>query len=331
MASSVALDSTLNPQRRERQAVLMLLAACVLWGMSFNWSKDAQDILGRRLAEASGDDRAHGVGPAAFLAVRFLVAGILWAVLFPRSLRGWSAGTVRAGALGGSLLAIGMLLQHYGLAQTSESLSAFLTSLVVLFTPLMATGVLKHRISARLWVCVVCATVGVALMTLYRDEGRFDEGALLGLLCAVVFSVHILVVDAVGKRETAWRFALGQFAVSSAIFTTFAGLLPAGTHWLDPAVTLQALASPRFWWLMGLTVVLSTIVCFGLMFSFQPRTSPTRAALIYLTEPIFATVYAWLAVGRTITATAMAGAALILLANGLAEWLGQKEKAPRGG
>ncbi len=315
-------------RHRERQAVLLLLLACVLWGMSFNWSKEAQALLGQRLVSASQDSRAESLGPAAFLAVRFLSAALIWALLFPRSLRGWTAATVRGSTLGGMLLASGMLLQHYGLAKTSESLSAFLTSLVVLFTPLMASSVLKHRVSAKLWACVACAAIGVAFMTLYREEGRFDRGAMLGLLCAVVFSVHILVVDSVGKRESPWQFALGQFVTACAVFTVFGLMLPGGAHLLNPSLTCKAMYSVEFLKLLGLTVILATVICFGIMFTFQPRTSPTRAALIYLTEPIFATVYAWRVADRGITSTALAGAALIILANGLAEWFGKKENSP---
>jgi drug/metabolite transporter (DMT)-like permease len=55
------------------------------------------------------------------------------------------------------------------------------------------------------------------------------------------------------------------------------------------------------------------------MFRYQPRTSPTRAALIYLTEPLFATVYAWLMTGRAIESMAFLGGGLIIAGNLLAE------------
>lgn len=313
--------------RREHRAILMLLIACVLWGVSFNWNKSAQALLGAQLVRVTGDEHLRAVAPAAFLAVRFLATVVLWIIAFPRSLRGWTVRSALAGFLGGSFLAGGMLFQHYGLVSASESLMAFLTSLTVLFTPILASAVLRHKVSGMLWLSVACATLGVALMSLYRKEGRFDLGALLGLVCALIFSVHILVVDYFGKSENVWRFSLGQFTTAAFIITVFALLRPGGFQLLSPHIMLGAFASPALLFLLSLTIVFSTIITFGIMFVYQPHTSPTRAALVYLSEPIFATVYAWLAAGSAISPAAMGGAGLIILGNLLAEFFTRRSAA----
>lgn len=305
--------------RREHRAILMLLIACALWGLSFNWNKSAQSLLGERLVEFSGDERLRATGPALFLAVRFIGTVILWCIFFPRSLRGWTIRTSLASALGGALLAGGMLFQHYGLVDASESLMAFMTSLTVLFTPIIASLVLRHRVSGMMWVAVCCATFGVALMSHFRDQGRFDLGAALGLVCALVFSIHILVVDHFGKTEDVWRFSLGQFAVAGLLITLYSLLRPGGSQLLSPDLLTHAFASSKLVFLLMLTIIFSTIITFGIMFAYQPRTTPTRAALTYLSEPIFATLYAWLATGTGITPAAMGGAGLIILGNLVAE------------
>ncbi len=315
---------TTPTSRRERTAVLWLLVACALWGMSFAWNKEAQALLGERLVETTGDARTAMIAPAFFPALRFVTALILCLGFIPASRRGWSRQTVRAGLWGGSLLAAGMLLQHYGLAHTTESLSSFLTSLTVLFTPMFASAVLRHRIGGILWLSVGCATAGVALMTLYREEGRFDVGALLGLACAIVFSAHILVVDHFGKREEPWRFTAAQFATAGVIFVGFSLSRPGGISLLSVSAVQQAMNSGRLMMLFVLATLLATLVTFGIMVRYQPRTTPTRAALLYLTEPLFATAYAWLAAGRTISGMAMCGGAMILLGNALAEILGRR-------
>lgn len=312
---------------REQQAVLWLLMACALWGMSFNWNKEAQHILGQRLVAATGAERMEVLGPAAFLALRFPIAALLWTIVFPRSLRGWTWRTAGAGLAAGVLLATGMLLQHYGLAYTSESLSAFLTSLTVLFTPILCVLILGRHVGWALWASVACATLGVALMTLARDEGRVDIGALLGLLCAVVFSGHILVVDHFGRTEQPWRFTLSQFLSAGTIFIAFTLLMEGGTRLLEPRVLIASISDRRFLVLTALAIVFATLATFGIMFRFQPRTTPTRAALTYMTEPLFATGYAWLIAGRTITVAAMLGGLLIVLGNVLAELLGRRSRA----
>jgi drug/metabolite transporter (DMT)-like permease len=88
------------------------------------------------------------------------------------------------------------------------------------------------------------------------------------------------------------------------------------------------LTGSELWLYVILLVGVSTMIAFGLMFYFQPRLDPTRAALIYLAEPIFAALYAYLAVGRTLSVTALLGAGLILAANVLVEFLERRGKRP---
>lgn len=304
----------------------MLLVACAFWGMSFNWNKEAQEFLGVRWAAATGAAETAHYGPATFLAIRFPIAALAWFLIFRRSRGRWTRGTLKGGIAGGVLLSTGMLLQHYGLALTSESLSAFLTSLTILFTPIAASLLLKHRIPASLWVAVFVATLGVALMTISREEGRFELGALLGLLCAVVFSGHILVVDHFGKREDPWKFTLAQFVVASVVFVTFA-IVYSGRHLSSlPIVVADVAGDLRFVALTAAAVVFATLVTFGLMFRYQPQTTPTRAALAYLTEPLFATLYAWLASGRFIDGGAIVGGLLIIVGNMVAEIFGMRQR-----
>ena len=308
-----------QPYRNERFAILMLVVACSLWGMSFNWNKEAQHFLGQRWVAATGDPATEQLGPATFLAIRFPIAAVLWVLIFPRSRSRWTRGVLHGGIAGGLFLSVGMLFQHYGLSLTSESLSAFLTSLTILFTPMVAAFVLRHSIPPALWLAVGVATLGVALMTIYREEGRFELGALLGLLCAVVFSGHILIVDHFGKREDPWAFTLAQFLAASVVFGLFAVFRARAGVSAGPLVLADALDSARFLTLTSATVIFSTLMTFGLMFRFQPQTTPTRAALVYLTEPLFATAYAWVAADRAIDTGAILGAVLIILGNVVAE------------
>jgi drug/metabolite transporter (DMT)-like permease len=46
---------------------------------------------------------------------------------------------------------------------------------------------------------------------------------------------------------------------------------------------------------------------------------PSRAAIIYLSEPIFAAAFAWVSEGAAMSAMALCGAGLILVANMIAE------------
>jgi len=324
MDSCIPVDTT--ALRRERHAVFCLVLTCAVWGMGFNWNKEGQALLGERLGLVFDDPDMVSLGPGLFLAMRFVIGTLLWMAVFPRSLRGWSKLTVFGGMLAGAFLAAGMLLQHYGLASTSESLSAFLTSLCVLFTPILAVVFFRQRIGMGLWATVACATAGVALMTVFREQAGFDRGAVLGLLCAVVFSGHILAIDAIGKREDPWRFTLAQFAFGALFFSAFCILWPGGTRLMDLHRLGEVVVSRQFLIWLAVVSTIGTVLPFGMMLRYQPRTSPTRAALTYVSEPVFATTYAWLVAGRTIGGIAAVGAALIIAGNVGAELLANRRR-----
>lgn len=74
--------------------------------------------------------------------------------------------------------------------------------------------------------------------------------------------------------------------------------------------------------------VFATIGAFGLLTHFQPFVEPTRAALIYLFEPVVATIWAAVAARHGLERIALLGASLILAANVFVEVLSIRGEAP---
>jgi drug/metabolite transporter (DMT)-like permease len=95
---------------------------------------------------------------------------------------------------------------------------------------------------------------------------------------------------------------------------------------------LRLFASERDIWLnVVLLAAFPTLGAFSLLNLYQPKLDPTRAALIYLVEPVVAAVFAWLAAGRAMDVMTLAGAGLILAANALVEILtARKARELRG-
>jgi drug/metabolite transporter (DMT)-like permease len=111
--------------------------------------------------------------------------------------------------------------------------------------------------------------------------------------------------------------ALGQFAITALMTIVACVFVHAGPEALRDSPRILALRP--VWLNLALLVTCTTIGSFGLLNFFQPKVDPTRAALIYLVEPIFAASYAYVAAGHGLTTVGMAGAALILLANVVVE------------
>jgi len=306
------------------RAAAALLLATVLWGCGFTWAKAAGESVQRVLGLPPG----ALLGPVFILAVRFASAGLLVLLLVPRARRGWTwRGAGRVG-LCGLLLAAGLVLQHLGLDRTSPAVSAFLTSLTILFVPLILTVVLRKPPAPVMWLGVVLATAGVWLMTGATPTG-FRAGEALGLGCAFMFSVYLLAVNAVAKSEDAWRMTAGQFLVTAVVCAAMCLFLTGGREAITPQGASRILSSgPSIWLNTALLAIFPTVGAFGLLNLYQPKLDATRAALIYLVEPIVAAAYAWLAAGGTMSAKELLGAALILGANVLVEVLAARARRP---
>ncbi|MCZ6746631.1 MAG: DMT family transporter [Acidobacteria bacterium] len=249
-----------------------LLAVAFIWGASFPLVKSALD-------DAS---------PLLFLALRFLLATLLALPLFP-ALRGhWARGELAGGMALGVLLGVAFTLQTLGLAQTTPSRSAFLTSLYVVFVPVLSLPVTGHRPRAASWCGAILALGGLALMTRDGALFRWQPGDLLTLGCALAFALHILGVGLLTARHDFRRLFVVQIA-TAAVLLTMATPLEA-VRW-QPSLSLAGAVL--------LAGGLATTLAFYVQNRVQSRTSSSRTAIIFAMEPVFAVlVVALLAGGR---------------------------------
>jgi drug/metabolite transporter (DMT)-like permease len=303
-----------------RYAVLMLVLANVLWGVSFPVIKAITLLHARLLPDAGAWFFAiYTVAP------RFLIAVVLFAVWHGRRLRGVTRLELQQGILIGSFAAGGMLLQTDGLQFTAASTSAFLTQMYAVLIPVwLAFRVRHHRPGWHVWACCGLVLVGVAIL------GRFDwrtlhfgRGEWETLASSLFFMGQILWLE--DKRFAAnrpERLTFVVFVTEAAIFGVLALTLAPNTHALAAPWTSGA-------WL-GLTLTLAllcTIGAFSLMNRWQPKITATEAGLVYCFEPIFGSVMAlflpaWFSVwagidyaNEHVTWRLLAGGGLITLAN----------------
>jgi len=295
--------------RSTRRPILMLVLAALLWGMGFAWAKN----VGAAVNVAANLPESAVLGPTLTLALRFGLAGVLWMMLFPSSRRGWTPATWGRGLVLGAVLALGVILQHLGLARSSEATIAFLTNLTVVFVPIIVAIVVRQLPKIQLLCAIPFALVGIWLLTGAKASG-LSVGEWFGVGCAVAFSFELVLLNWLIPKDSPMRLTGLMFAVTAIASFAF------------------ALASPGFlqidWWqlctpgIVGqfmLLTLLTTLLAFGLMNVYQPQVDTTRAAIVYLFEPIFAATFAWMVQGASMTHLALVGAGLILIANGVAE------------
>lgn len=284
-------------QKNKQQffAEFMLATVTLFWGATFPIVKDA----------------INEMPVMAFLWVRFAFAAVLLALIAGRSgfasldRRGW-----RIGVLLGTLLFFSYLFQTFGLERTSSSNAGFLTGLGVVWVPLMAGPMLKKPAAFGSKIGVCLALCGLFLLT-WHTPWTISFGDFLVVICSGFVALHIIGLDAFTKGYDARALTFVQIA-------TMAVLGCFGSMVFEPVSWPQTWTSSLIFAFV-ITSVFATAYAFWAMTTFQNRTTPTRAALIYTLEPVFAAIFSvWLA-GDRLTAIGWMGGGMIVVGMIVAE------------
>jgi len=306
--------------RSEHVAAGLLVLACLFWGFSFVWAKN----VGEAVNDVVGHGQGGLFGPVGGLTLRFTLSAVLWFAFVKASRSGWTRDSFKRGAILGTFLAAATITQHFGLDRTSEAVAAFLTSLTVVFVPLLAYLVYRKRLNAIIGGGVMMAMIGVWMMTGSTPNG-FGTGELLCLICSVLWACYYLAIDRYGKTEHPARLVGASF-VANAFFAGIAAIVLGGGPMESVPKLIDASYDPRVWQNTIMLTLFATLGAFGIITYQQPKVDPTRASLLYLSEPIFAAIFAWAWAGSAMSRVQVYGAGLILVANVLVEVLSSRSK-----
>ena len=186
-----------------------------------------------------------------------------------------------------------------------------------------AWAVFKEQIRRRLWVALVLAVVGLAVVVEIWGGIALDGlGVAAALAAAGAYAVYVLMAE----RAVRWR----DPASLTAFGFLFAGLFWAIVQplWAFPAGRLDDSVSllghlERFslpvWVLLLYVVVIGTMVTFLLVAAALRHISATRVGLIAMLEPVAASAVAFLWLGESFGAAQLVGGAIVLAAILLAQ------------
>ena len=307
------MSTPAEPVTRRRRAVIALLALTVLWGWTFVWSKQSLVAADRVLGAPGGVPVV-----ALYVAIRFTTAAAMLA-FWPRARRGLAPGVWRGGAVLGVLLAVGFLLQMLGLEHVTPPVSAFLTSLYVVFAAILSAWMHRARPHWPFLVGVVLATFGAGFIQ-GPPQLTFGVAEWLTVGSAFVFALHILATDRITKAQAPMPVTLAMFVWTAGL--AIVGLAVAMTRADAPSVAALAalLHDPRFLRPLLLSTFFATLLALSLMNQFQRELDPVRAAILFALEPIWTTLIAMYAgFGRPGFWLWIGGGAL-LAGNLIAEW-----------
>ncbi len=298
MSTVTSVSSTAHKKRVEFWAMLLLFGVTFIWGVTFVTIKDLLTQM----------------DPADIMVWRFGIAAAVMFFINPRAIIQLPRKHKIHGVYLGIALGIGFIFQLVGLSTTSATVSAFITGLFVVLTPILAGILLKEPIDKMVWLAVLLTTVGLALLALKGWSTGLGE--LLTLACAFFFALHIIGLDKWSKTDYVYGLTAMQIIVVF-VFNFIAALSTDG---------ISAPPTPQVWSAIIFLAVVATCVGYFAQTWVQSSIGPTRTAIILTMEPVFAGIAGVTFGTDVLTQRMIIGAALILLGTYIVE-LGPRHSA----
>ena len=283
--------------QKSTKGALVLTLAAFIWGTTFVAQNGAAD---------------H-VPTFVFIFCRYLIGVLFLIPVIVLADRGktkakrkaeWGKNTVFGGFLCGCALLFGSAFQQLGFtdpAMTSGK-SAFVTALYIIFTPLLGLFIGK-KVSLRVWISVAAAAAGMYFLCLYGGAS-FSYGDLYTFVCALFFTLHILVVDKFSKSADCVKLSVIQFLTAG----TIGGIISLCTETVAVS-DLTAAAIPILY-----AGIFSSGIAFTLQTVGQRTCHPAVAPIVMSLESVFGALSGWVILHEKMTLVQLLGCMLIFAA-----------------
>ena len=298
-----------------RNSLLLLLTA-LIWGTAF-------------VAQSVGMDY---VGPFTYSCVRSLIAGIMLipCIAFLNKVnpnqeekeicrdesrrKAYQKKLLIGGICCGLALGVASCLQQIGIQHTTVGKAGFITTFYIIIVPIIGL-LFKKRCGLNVWAGVVLALAGLYFLCI--TEGfSIGYGDTMVFLCALAFSIHILVIDHFTELVDGVKMSCIQFFVAAIV--SGVGMLV-----MEQPDIHNILAA----WLPILYAgALSSGVGYTLQIIGQKGMNPTIASLILSLESVISVLAGMVILDEQLSSREILGCVLMFIAIVLAQ-LPEKKKA----
>lgn len=282
----------------------MLMLTAFIWGTAF-------------VAQSVGMDYLE---PFTFNGIRSIIGGIalLPCILLLQRINGRQESIsgdksvdrknlIAGGVACGLLLFAASSLQQIGIQYTTAGKAGFVTAFYIVIVPVLGIF-LKKKIGWKVWVAVVLALAGLYFLCI-TDGFTIGKGDMYVFLCALIFSVHILVIDHFSPKADGVKMSCIQFFVCGIVSLPF----------------MFAFETPTIQGILGgyapllYAGVMSCGVGYTLQIIGQKNVNPAIASLILSLESCFSVLAGWLILGEKLSVRELAGCVLMFAAIILAQ------------
>jgi drug/metabolite transporter (DMT)-like permease len=284
-------------KKQVTNSILLVLTAFI-WGAAF-------------VAQSVG---MNYVGPYTYNSVRFFIGGlVLIPVIFifrdknkqntyKNNNERKKDATLIGGIACGIVLAIASSLQQTGISYTTVGKAGFITTLYIIIVPIFGIF-LKQKVKIIFWISVILAIIGMYFLSI-TENFTIEKGDFLIFLCAVFFSIHILVIDHFSPISNGIRMSCIQFFVCSALCGIPMILFehPELSHIIDGKIPILYAG------------IMSCGVAYTLQIVAQKNVNPVFASLILSLESVFAALCGWILLGEALSVREITGCVFVFLA-----------------
>lgn len=204
----------------------------------------------------------------------------------------------------GGVLSIASVLQQSGIVNgTDAGKAGFITALYVVLVPVFGLAI-KRRSPINAWISVAIAVVGFYLLCIEGDFSIEASDALV-LMCAVVFTMHILVIDHYSPRCDGVRMSCIQFAVVTVVTLVCALIFESPMNFS----VIGAAIGPIM--MLGIG---SSGIAYTLQIVAQRDINPAVGSVIMSLESVFAVIGGSIVFGEKMTDREYLGCAVVFVA-----------------
>ncbi len=280
------------------RSVFFLGLTSIIWGLAFVFQSTGMD---------------H-VGPYTYNFGRGLLAGISLLILIlvrPKSMKEDHEVdkklTIKGGIVIGLCLAVGQNLQQLGIVYTDVGKAGFLTTLYIVFIPILYLFFGKKP-DRKVFICVLLAAVGLYFISI-KEGFVIEKGDILLILGAIGYAVHLMVIAHYSPKTDNVMLSCIQFFVYSIISLIIA--------LFTEDVTLSGIWDARISLLY--TGVLSSAVGYTISIVALKDFDATIGSLILSLESIVAAIAGAAVLHQFLTPRETFGCAIVFLATVLAQ------------
>jgi len=269
------MNQQTEPKSNAKQksvAVVLLILTTIIWGSTFIITNIVTQII----------------PPMFYMGVRYLI-GFIAFIPFLGRLKTFTKKQFKIAFIAGTLCWISFALQTVGIMLTTATKSAFITGLNVIMIPIFLAIFFKKEVSKKIWISTFFALVGVSILSFGGIE-KPSIGDLLVLICDIFYAlyviylgIHLKEIDTIGISAII-VFIISFFSfISSFIFEDMQYIFGEGA---SSIFTYQNLGIMLYMGLIA-TTISNLTQNYG-----QTHISPTKTAIIFSLEPLFATFFA---------------------------------------